>query len=130
MGGNERCQIPVVLARAQDRFESWRRKREPGHRIPEPLWMLAVKLASVHGLHRTASVLGLDYYSLKKRVEAAHGQQRATGPTFIELSSPVAAAKQCLFELDNGAGATMRVQLVGYDAAEVAALSRSFWSVE
>ena len=36
--------------------------------------------------------------------------------------------KQCLLELDNGAGATMRVQLVGYDAADVEALSRSFWS--
>jgi len=130
VGERERCQMPPVLARARDRFESWRRKREPGHRIPEPLWTLAVKLASVHGLHRTASVLGLDYYSLKKRVEAAHGQQQATGPTFIELSSPVAAAKRCLFRLDNGAGATMRVQLVGYDAAEVAALSRSFWSAE
>ena len=31
-------------------------------------------------------------------------------------------AKQCRFELDNGAGATMRVQLVGYDAADVEAL--------
>ena len=35
---------------------------------------------------------------------------------------------KALFELDNGAGATMRVQLVGYDAAEVEALSRSFWN--
>ena len=37
-------------------------------------------------------------------------------------------AKQCQFELDNGSGATMRVQLVGYDAADVEALARSFWS--
>jgi hypothetical protein len=37
-------------------------------------------------------------------------------------------AKQCRFELDNGAGATMRVQLVGSDAADVEALSRSFWN--
>ena len=36
-------------------------------------------------------------------------------------------AKQCQVELDNGVGATMRVQLVGYDAADVEALSRSFW---
>ena len=31
-------------------------------------------------------------------------------------------------QFDNGSGATMRVQLVGYDAAEVEALSRSFWN--
>jgi hypothetical protein len=37
------------------------------------------------------------------------------------------AGKQCLFELDNGTGATMRVQLTGYDAADVEALARGFW---
>jgi len=37
--------------------------------------------------------------------------------------------KQCLVELDNGAGVSMRVQLVGYDAADVEALSR-FWNAE
>ena len=36
-------------------------------------------------------------------------------------------AKRCRFELDNGSGATMRVHLVGYDAADVEALSRGFW---
>ena len=37
-------------------------------------------------------------------------------------------AKHCHFELDNGSGAIMRVQLVGYDAADIAALARSFWN--
>jgi hypothetical protein len=36
-------------------------------------------------------------------------------------------AKQCRLGLDNGSGASMRVQLVGYDEADVEALSRSFW---
>jgi hypothetical protein len=35
-----------------------------------------------------------------------------------------------VFELDNGAGARMRVQLLGYDVADVSALMRSFWSAE
>ena len=30
----------------------------------------------------------------------------------------------------NGAGATMRVQLLGYDAADVEALARRFWDTE
>ena len=39
-------------------------------------------------------------------------------------------SKQGLFELDNGVGARIRVQLLGYDAADVVALLRNFWNVE
>jgi hypothetical protein len=88
---------------------------------------MAIRLANAHGVSRTASALGLDYYRLKKRAEVAAGEPRASGPAFVELTSPVVAAKRCRFELDNGSGATMRVQLVGYDAADIEALSRSFW---
>jgi hypothetical protein len=42
------------------------------------------------------------------------------------LASPLTAAKRCRLELHNGSGATMRVHLVGYDAADVEALSRGF----
>ena len=45
----------------------------------------------------------------------------------FQLRKAGLVAKQCRFELDNGSGATMRVQLVGYDAADVEALSRSLW---
>ena len=129
MRGRKRRQVPPGLARARQRFEAWRRKRQVGTRIPQPLWALAVKLAADHGLHQTAAVLKLDYYALKKRREAANGQQQATEATFVELPTPLAAAKQCTFELDDGTGATMRVQLAGYDAADVVALGRSFWNV-
>ncbi len=130
MGGRKRDEIPPVLARAQTRFRDWRRKRTIGARIPEPLWALAVKLASTHGACRTASALGLDYYSLKKRLEAADGRQQAVEPAFVGLSAPLAGGKQCTLELDDGAGSTLRIQLVGYDAADVAALSCSLWNAE
>ena len=70
MVGRKHRDIPAPLARGRDRFDSWRRTRKAGTRIPNKLWSLAVKLADGHGLNRTASVLGLDYYSLKKRVAA------------------------------------------------------------
>jgi hypothetical protein len=89
---------------------------------------MAVQLANVHGVNRTATALRLDYYSLQKRAGAGTTQARASAPAFVELPSPVVVSKQCQLELDNGAGATMRVQLVGYDAADVEALSRSFWN--
>ena len=130
MGESKRGELPKDLDRGRSRFRAWRRGREVGSRIPEPLWALAVGLTRTHGVCRTASVLGLDYYTLKKRAEAATGDWQASSPAFVELPAPVVVGKQCLFELDNGAGATMRVQLVGYDAADVAALSRSFWNAE
>ena len=35
-------------------------------------------------------------------------------------------ARQCHLELNNGSGVTLRIQLVGYDAADIEALARGF----
>ena len=126
MGTN---QLPEDLTRARSRFQAWRRgRRQPGSRIPKPLWALAVRLAKTHGVSRTATVLGLDYYGLKKQVEAAAEKPKSSKPAFVELPSPLGIGKQGRFELDNGAGARLCVQLVGYDTADVEALARGFWS--
>src|SRR3954454_22060121 len=128
MGAIERGPLPADLLQARSRFQAWRGRRKVGKRILQPLWTLAVRLAKAHGVSRTAAALSLDYYSVKKRADAAATPPRLHGPAFVELTSPVMVAKQCRFELDNGSGATMRVELVGYDAADVEALSRSFWN--
>ena len=128
MSAIERGSLPADLERARSRFQAWRGGRQVGERIPRTLWALAVQLANVHGVSRTATVLRLDYYSLQKRAGAVPSQAPSSAPAFVELPSPVMAGKQCQLELDNGAGATMRVQLVGYEAADVEALSRSFWN--
>ena len=128
MGTSKRKQLPPDLVRGRSRFQAWRGRRKVGERIPQPLWTLAVRLAKAHGVSRTAAALGLDYYSVQKRAEAVATPPQSDRPAFVELTSPVMVGKQCRFELDNGAGATMRVHLVGYDAAEVEALSRSFWN--
>ena len=127
MDTSNREQLPPDLVRGRSRFQKWRGQRKAGGRIPEALWAMATRLANAHGVSRAAAALGLDYYRLKKRAEVAAGDPRVSGPAFVELPAPALAAKQCRLELDNGSGATMRVQLVGYDAADVEALSRSFW---
>jgi hypothetical protein len=126
MGAIERGPLPADLVRARSRFQAWRGRRKIGERIPPPLWALAARLAKVHGVSRTAMALGLDYYGLKKRAGAA--PPPSSDPVFVEWPSSAMVGKQCQLELDNGAGATMRVQLVGYDAADIEALSRSFWN--
>src|SRR3954470_22026636 len=128
MGTTPHGQLPPDLVSAQRRFQAWREQRQRGCRIPLSLWEIAIHLAKAHGVSRTAAALRLDYYRLKDRVEAATaGAPEASRHAFVELTPPVMVARQCQFEFDNGSGATMRVQLVGYDAADVEALSRSFW---
>ena len=127
MGARARGSLPSDLARGRGRFQAWREQRTGRGRIPHALWALAVRLAKGHGVSRTAAVLGLDYDRLKERAEAVTGEAPSQPPAFVELPAPVLVGKQGLFELDNGAGATLRVHLVGYDAADLEALARSFW---
>jgi hypothetical protein len=92
---------------------------------------LAVDRAREAGVHATARRLRLNYYSLKQRVESA-GRPGATGtPAFVELVPAVlrpAGAAECLIELEDPRGATMRILLKGTEAPDLAALSRAFWS--
>ena len=125
--GTSKCeQVPPDLMRGRSRFLAWRAQRKQGQRIPQPLWAMATRLAKIHGVSRTARVLGLDYYSVKERLEAAANESQSSGPAFVEVTSPVLIGKQCHFELDNGAGATLRGQLMGYDASDLEALARGF----
>jgi hypothetical protein len=132
--------VSADLRRARQRFSGWRQTRTAGSRIPEPLWTLATELATVHGLHRTASVLGLDYYSLKQRVESScrsgnHPGDQRTPAAFVELSppslplaSPSSSGGECLLEFENGLGAKMRIHLKGHDAPDLASICRNFWN--
>lgn len=146
MVGRKRGNVFGSLACGRDRFEAWRRARKPGARIPGPLWSLAVKLVEAHGLSRTASVLRLDYYSLKKRVAASSSDLISGLPfstavnkpdSFIEVSASslagsgtLAGRGECVVEFADGSGASLRVHLRGCDVPDVVALGRSFWSGE
>jgi hypothetical protein len=124
-------ELPKDLLQGRSRFQAWRQRRRTRSRIPDTLWALAVRLVKRHGLNPTARALGVDYYSLKKRAEATTASEPpAPGPTFVELPPPAVVGKQCLFELTNSAGATLRLQLLGYDSADVETLARAVWSTE
>jgi len=117
------------------RFERWRRTRKIGSRIPEPLWSAAVKSAEAHGIHPTAKALGVDYYSLKKRLKKKSASRSRVGSgseaAFVELAAPgQMAVQECILELEDVEGSKMRIHLKGIEAPDLAALSRSLWGVE
>jgi hypothetical protein len=135
--------ISNKLESTRRRFERWRLTHHRS-RIPESLWASAVKAAIRYGLHPTARMLRLDYYSLKRRVKAAGSgsepdRRKEAKPVagamsrgeFIELA-PVASAcsPECILELERPDGVKMRMRLAGMSSPDWAALSRSFWGME
>jgi hypothetical protein len=134
MGTKRTRGLPARLEGLRRRFERWRRTRKVRARIPEPLWASAVKLAGTYGIHRTAKVLRVDYYALKKRAEgasAATASKLPAGATFLEMSPPVwPGSGECTLELEDASGAKLRIHLKGFEAPDVTALSRSFWQIE
>lgn len=133
---------PAELIDIQQQLDAWRSSPERGRRIPEHLWKAAAGVAREFGLYRTARFLRLDYYGLVKRVDALQGlsgpgssggggKLPATGQTaFVELPAPATLVCQCLIELADGRGASMRMHLQGAEYPNIVALGRSFWSAD
>ena len=137
MSTKRRHDLPARLVGLRQRFEGWRRTRKVRSRIPEPLWAAAVKLAAKYGIHQTAKALRIDYYALKKRVDGAPAvtasklPEAAAGARFLELPAAAwAGSGECTLELEDADGAKLRVHLKGFEAPDLAALSRSFWQSE
>jgi hypothetical protein len=156
MGTKRRRDLAVRLEGVRRRFEDWRRRRKARSRIPEPLWAAAVKMAGRYGVCRTARALGVDYYSLKRRVDregAADGNgpprkrlvgtassrsktsrvasEAAAGATFLELTPPARVGScRWTLEFESAGGAKMRLEFQGVESPDLAALGRSFWRME
>ncbi len=134
MSTSGKGRMPAGLEEVRGRFVQWRRNRKVRTRIPEPLWAAAVKAATRYGIHRTAKMLRLDYYRLKRRVEevaAGRAEVASEGKAagFVELPVPLArSVGECLIEWEDAEGSKMRMHLTGAEMPDPAALSRSFWS--
>jgi hypothetical protein len=117
--------VAAEIEEARQQFENWRRERKRGERIPANLWATAVELAKQHGVWPTAKALRLDYSRLKRRVRGEEEDEKSDA--FVELIPQGAMLYSCTVEMEDGRGARMRVELKGA-AADVTALSRTFWS--
>ena len=120
------------ISQVQRQFAQWRRRRSPGTRIPDTLWESAIELAREHGVSKTSRALGLDYYAVKKRVDAGsqrHRDEPAVGPTFVEFPlQAVPGNLACVLEAENEQGVRLRLELTGVPSTELAGLVRSVWS--
>jgi hypothetical protein len=144
-------EIPTPLENTRQRLERWRQTSPAKSRIPETLWNAAAKMAERYGVARTAGVLRLDYYRLKRRLDQKAAQGAEASPaaartTFLQLPAPgpplpvlpaadppasvPPATAECVVELEDATGAKMRIHLKGAQTFDLAALSRSFWSAE
>jgi hypothetical protein len=137
--------ISEELASLKAEFDQWRATRTTGKRIPPELWAGAVDMATRHGVHQVADVLHLDYAGLKRRMELGNsGQQpvapEASAPQFVEMIAPTPTPTpmplqaptvelvraECVVELANARGTTMRIELRGAGVASLSALCNAF----
>jgi len=126
--------VATKLSAVGRAFEMWRRTRRARARIPAPLWASAVEVAREHGVHATARRLHLDYYSLKQRVTAAGGagarEARPAPPAFVEVVAAglgPAAISECVIDLADARGTTLRIALKSPALPDLAALTEVFW---
>ena len=116
----------LTIDEVRARFEEWRKNRQGKSAIPDELWSAAVQLARKDGVNRTAAELHLDGGKLK-RLMVGNTTRGRPAPAFVELLTPRAISiPECTIELEGRHG-TVRIQLKGASASDLAALSRALW---
>jgi len=124
--------ISGPLEQVRRRLECWRKTRKRCSSIPDGLWAAAVELARQYGVNKTARALGLDYYSLKRRLESGTHPglyEPKGGAQFMELVTPLGnPSPECIVELEHRRGAKMKIHLKGRVEPDLVALSGLFWS--
>lgn len=124
-----RGNLPRDVARVRERVNHWRRTRPRRSAMPEELWSAAVTCARTHGVNPVARAVRLDYYCLKRRLDAEH-DQLVPAQAFVEVAlDPVAprgdSARGHVVEMERPDGGRMR--LVVDDGDVVVRLSEAFW---
>lgn len=121
-----------TLIETSRRFERWRRARQRGERIPEALWQSALDLARCHGVSKTSQTLRLDYYAVQRRLaDCCSDQPGNDAQEFVEVSLPAVtnstspSTPQCRLEVRDGDRSTLRLELSGWSASELASFVRA-----
>lgn len=108
------------------------RRARTTRRIPAELWSLAAELGIECGLRRTARVLRVDYYGLKKQIDGSSSdpEEAEAAPVFVEiLTAPGSDQSGCQMKFEAASGRRIRIQMQGARTPVLAKLSRLFWAV-
>jgi hypothetical protein len=117
------------LEKVRDRFETWRRRKKPGSRIPKAMWQAAVESCKGDSVLQVSRALRLNYNDLKARVDAAE-EVGNPGPDcdldFVQLGFRASILpSECTLELEASNGAKMKIGFRG--AVDALALCDAFW---
>ena len=120
------------VARVKAQVDRWRSKRKRCSPMPERLWNQATLLAREFGIHRIKSTLGLNYETLKKRVQRT-GDQGSAGvpvqtPGFVEWRGAelMGPARGAVVEVHDAFGGRLTVQLGAGSDVDVVGLVDAF----
>jgi hypothetical protein len=119
------------LREVKEQFKTWRRTRKSPRPIPENLWAAAVSLTTKHSISQIAKELVLDYTTLKNRtaIQKKNAAVSTRPPDFIEVNlEPAAAVAECIVEMQDTAGAKMRMHFRGQTDFDLLQLAKAFWS--
>jgi len=99
--------------------------------MPEPLWEAAVAAAREDGVWRVSRALGVNYQSLRSRVEGLAGEERggANGvPGFVELDGVlgVSGREATTLELSRPDGSRLTIRLEGRGGLDLPTLAEAF----
>jgi hypothetical protein len=126
------------LSTLRERVEQWRAQRTKRSRIPDELWMAAVRVARVEGAYATHKATRFNYDSLKSRMALVQTQARQPRAeaietsAFIELGGVQLAEGRCttVVEIVGRRGGRMRIDVSGGSGMDVVGLAQAFWSHE
>ena len=119
------------LNEVKEQFKTWRKTRKSPRPIPKKLWAAAVSLAANHSISQISRELVLDYSALKKRAAIKNKDSAASmsPSSFIEVNlEPPAAVAECIVEMQDIAGAKMRMHFRGRPDFDLLELAKAFWS--
>ena len=121
----------LSLKKVQGQFENWRNTRKSRGPIPEALWDAAISLAGSYSVHQISKGLRLNHTALKDQVEISRNviPEEAPQTTFVELRplhQPMPIEEFSL-NLENKAGAKMKIHVKGHTDIDLLALTQTFW---
>lgn len=135
----ERDELRPEIRKVRERIGRWRETRSKRSPMPEKLWAAATALARAHGVYRISQDLGVNYDSLKNRLDKVgrgarsvrrSPRHKADEAKFVELEPmPVIAAvgsDDALLEVQDAAGSKLTIRVGANSTVDVCGVLAAF----